>query len=182
MGCLTLEGQGDSPASLAQDTSLQIVACPGLRREVETVYNSILYNLETDPDLCMTDIAVMVSDMSRYKPVVDSVFSRQPARIAYNLVDSNARTESVFAQAVLAVMELSRGTFSRKEVFALLRNPCVMQRWGYGPEALVSGSAGPMRWASSTVMKTRPPTPELPLPAGFFPGVRDWSGCGSPVS
>ncbi len=135
-GLLTLEGQGGKPAPLAQDTSLQIVACPGLRREVETVYNSILHNLEADPDLCMTDIAVMVSDMSRYKPVVDSVFSRQPARIAYNLVDSNARTESMFAQAVLAVMDLSRGSFSRKEVFALLRNPCVMQRWGYGPEAL----------------------------------------------
>ena len=26
-----------------------MVACPGIRREVETVYNSILYNLETDP-------------------------------------------------------------------------------------------------------------------------------------
>lgn len=135
-GLLTLEDPGDSPAALAQDTSLQIVACPGLRREVETVYNSILYNLETNPDLLMTDIAVMVSDMSRYKPVVDSVFSRAPARITYNLVDSSARTESVFAQAVLAVMELSRGSFSRKEVFTLLRNPCVMQRWGYGPEAL----------------------------------------------
>lgn len=135
-GLLTLEGKEDSPAPQVQDTSLQIVACPGLRREVETVYNSILYNLETDPDLCMTDIAVMVSDMSRYKPIVDSVFSRQPTRIAYNLVDSSARTESVFAQAVVAVMELSRGSFSRKEVFALLRNPCVMQRWGYGPEAL----------------------------------------------
>ncbi|WP_372678527.1 exodeoxyribonuclease V subunit gamma [Desulfosarcina sp.] len=135
-GLLTLEEQRQSPATLAQDTSLQIAACPGLRREVETVYNNILYNLETNPDLCMTDIAVMVSDMSRYKPVVDSVFSRQPARITYNLVDSSARMESIFAQAVLAMMDLSRGTFSRKEVFALLRNPCVMQRWGYGPEAL----------------------------------------------
>ncbi len=135
-GLLTLEGWGDSPLTLAQDRSLQTMACPGIRREVETVYNSILFNLERDPDLCMTDIAVMVSDMSRYKPVVDSVFSRQPARIAYNLVDSNARMESVFAQAVLAVMELSRGTFSRRQVFALLRNPCVMQRWSYGPEAL----------------------------------------------
>ncbi|MCB2147102.1 MAG: exodeoxyribonuclease V subunit gamma [Deltaproteobacteria bacterium] len=135
-GLLTLEGPSDRHLPLRQDTSLQIMACPGIRREVETVYNSILYNLETDPDLRMTDIAVMVSDMSRYKPVVDSVFSRRPQRIAYNLVDSNARTESVFAQAVLAVMELSRGSFSRKEVFALLRNPCVMQRWRYGPETL----------------------------------------------
>ena len=119
-----------------QDTSLQIVACPGLRREVETVYNSILYNLETDPELCMTDIAVMVSDMPRYKPVVDSVFGQKPACIAYNLVDASASMESVFAQGVLSFITLARGTFSRKEVFDFLSNPCVMQRWMITPETL----------------------------------------------
>jgi len=121
---------------LPQDRSLQILACPGLRREVETVYNSILYNLETDADLCMTDIAVMVSDMSLYKPVVDSVFSQQPVRIAYNLVDASASMESVFAQGLLSFMNLARGTFSRKEVFEFLRNPCVLQRWRITPETL----------------------------------------------
>ena len=144
-GLLTLDAQATETLPLNQDTSLQVLACPGIRREVETVYDSILYNLETDPNLCMTDIAVMVSDMSRYKPVVDSVFNRQPARIDYNLVDSNARTESVFAQAVLALMNLSRGSFSRKQVFDLLRNPCVMQRWGYAPEALSIW----IRWADA---------------------------------
>lgn len=135
-GLLTLGDGEDATLPHSQDTSLQMMACPGIRREVETVYNSILYNLESDAQLCMTDIAVMVSDMSRYKPLVDSVFSRQPGRIAYNLVDSNTRTESVFAQAVLAVMDLARGNLSRKQVFDLLRNPCVMQRWGYGPDTL----------------------------------------------
>ncbi|HSO19535.1 MAG TPA: exodeoxyribonuclease V subunit gamma [Desulfosarcina sp.] len=133
---LTLESRGGASMPLSQDASLQIVACPGIRREVETVYYSILHNLENDPDLCLTDIAVMVSDMSRYKPIVDSVFDRQPHRIAYNLVDSQARTESVLAQAVLALMALARGNFSRKQVFDLLRNPCVMQRWDYGPDTL----------------------------------------------
>ncbi|MGA6925686.1 MAG: exodeoxyribonuclease V subunit gamma, partial [Desulfosarcina sp.] len=133
---LTLDADPGGRSPLAQDTSLQIMACPGIRREVETVYDSICTNLERDPDLCMTDIAVMVSDMARYKPVVDSVFNRHPRRIAYNLVDSNARTESIFAQAVLAIMALARGDFSRKGVFDLLRNPCVMQCWNYGPQAL----------------------------------------------
>jgi exodeoxyribonuclease V gamma subunit len=135
-GLLTLAMHDDSQSVLLQDTSLQIMACPGIRREVETVYNSILYNLETDPELNMTDIAVMVTDMSRYQPVVDSVFNGEPQRITYNLVDANAHTESVFAQAVLAFMALSQGTFSRKEVFDLLRNPCVMQRWDFDAEAL----------------------------------------------
>ncbi|WP_319525559.1 exodeoxyribonuclease V subunit gamma [uncultured Desulfosarcina sp.] len=144
-GLLTLDTEDGPPAALAQDRSLQIAACPGIRREVETVYDSILYNLEADPSLCMTDIAVMVSDMARYKPVVDSVFSRQPDRIAYNLVDSVARTESVFARAVVAIMELARGNFSRKQVFDLLRNPCVMQKWRYDTDALALW----IRWADA---------------------------------
>jgi len=144
-GLLTLDAENGPPAALAQDRSLQIVACPGIRREVEAVYDSILYNLEAEPTLCMTDIAVMVSGMARYKPVVDSVFGRQPNRIAYNLVDSVARTESVFARAVVAIMELVRGNFSRKQVFDLLRNPCVMQKWRYNSDALTVW----IRWADA---------------------------------
>lgn len=133
---LTLDEGQDDQAALVQDASLQIMACPGIRREVETVYDSICTNLEMDPALCMTDIAVMVSDMTRYKPVVDSVFNRQPRRITFNLVDSHARTESIFAQAVLSLVALARGDFSRGRVFDLLRNPCVMHRWAYGSDAV----------------------------------------------
>ena len=133
---LTLDTAAAMAERLPQDTSLQVVACPGIRREVETVYDSIVHNLESDARLCMTDIAVLVPDMSRYKPVVDSVFNRQPRRIAYNLVDSAARTESVFAQAVQAFIELARGAFTRKQVFDLLRNPCVMKKWRYGRDDL----------------------------------------------
>lgn len=135
-GLLTLEPSDDALPAMAQDTSLQVMASPGIRREVERVYHSIRYNLENDPDLCMTDIAVMVTDMSRYKPVVDSVFSRQPSRITYNLVDAHARTESLFARAVLSLMTLAQGNFSRKAVFDLLRNPLVMRRWAYGTDEL----------------------------------------------
>ncbi|WP_054694526.1 exodeoxyribonuclease V subunit gamma [Desulfosarcina cetonica] len=132
-GILTLD---PAPLDRQQDRSLQITACPGIRREVESVYHSILYNLEADDTLCMTDIAVLVSDMTRYKPVVDSVFNRQPSQISYSLVDARASSDSVLAQAILSLMTLAQGPFSRQAVFDLLRNPCVMQQWDYGPEAL----------------------------------------------
>ncbi|MFH0728991.1 MAG: exodeoxyribonuclease V subunit gamma [Pseudomonadota bacterium] len=113
-----------------QDRSLQITACPSIHREVETVYNSILYNLERDATLRLTDIAVLVPDMSPYKPVFDSVFNRHPRSISYNLVDANAEMESAYGQGVMAILKLARGRFSRKEVFELMMNPCFMSRWG----------------------------------------------------
>ncbi len=131
---LTL-GQADiARQDLAQDASLQIGACPGIFREVEAVYNSILSNLQRDERLRLTDIAVLVPDMASYKPVLQAVFDRYPPMIAYNLADARAREESRYGQAVLGLLALCRGRFSRREVFDLLLNPCVMQKWGVGPE------------------------------------------------
>jgi len=119
-----------------QDRSLQIIACPSIFREVETVYNNILYNLEKNDKLLQTDIAVMVPDMTAYKPVFDSIFKRSEKRILYNIVDFNAQIESVYGQAVLAILDLVSGRFSRKEVFELMMNPCFMSKWEIGSEQI----------------------------------------------
>jgi exodeoxyribonuclease V gamma subunit len=142
---LTLSHEKDLTNRLPQDTSLQIIACPGIYREVETVYNSIIYNLEKDEGLQLTDIAILVPDISRYKPVMDSVFNRNPRRLSYNLVDSRADIESVYGQAVLNVLELAAGRFSRKEVFDLILNPCFMNKWQIGSEEIDIWAG----WASS---------------------------------
>jgi len=132
----TLSTELDVSQKLPQDTSLQIIACPGIYREMETLYNSILYNLERNEKLQLTDIAVLVPDISKYRPVFDTVFNRYPKCLAYNLVDSSADIESVYGKAVLRILELAEGRFSRKEVFDLLLNPCFMNRWQIGPEEI----------------------------------------------
>ncbi len=126
---LTLSTQKNAQDKCRQDRSLQIFACPGIYREVETVYNSILHNLETDRTLRLTDIAILVSDISRYKPVIDSFFHSGTGRLSYNLVDSRADTDSVYAKGLLLLLEMASGRFSRKEVFDLIANPCFMQKW-----------------------------------------------------
>ncbi len=114
----------DPDTRITQDTSIQIASCPELYREVEAVYNSILYNLERSKTLRMTDIAVMVPDMVRYGPVIHSVFSREPQLLSYGIIDSTAITDSLFAQAMLSLIEIAAGSFNRSEVFSLARNPC----------------------------------------------------------
>jgi exodeoxyribonuclease V gamma subunit len=126
---LTVQHHHDSAPKFCQDTSLQIVACPGRFREVETVYNSILYNLNKNTDLKLTDIAIQVPDISTYKPYFDAVFDRRPKAITYNLVDAHADTESLYGKAMLQLLELASGRFSRREIFDLLLNPCLMQKW-----------------------------------------------------
>ena len=114
---LTLSSADNNTGRSDQDRSLQVVACPSVYREVETVHNSILFNLEQNDHLQLTDIAILVPDISTYKPVFDSVFNRNPKRLAYNLVDSYAEIESVYGKAILGIMALATGRFSRNEVF-----------------------------------------------------------------
>lgn len=125
-----LLGTAAAKTRLAQDASLQIVGCPGIAREVETVYNSILHNLQTDPTLRQTDIAVLVTDMPKYRAALQAAFERPPCRLQYNLVDYNAADTSTFGQAVLGMLDLALESFARSRVFQVIVNPCFLARLG----------------------------------------------------
>jgi exonuclease V gamma subunit len=122
----------DTPGArrLPQDTSVQIVACPGPLREVETVYNSILDNLHRNPALRQTDFAVLVTDMPRYRPILQAVFERPPRHLQYNLVDFSAAGLSLLGQALVGMLDLALESFTRSRVFEVLLNPCFLARLG----------------------------------------------------
>jgi exonuclease V gamma subunit len=43
----------------------------------------------------------------------------------------NAEIESLYGKATLKLLELASGRFSRREIFELLLNPCLRQKWGF---------------------------------------------------
>ena len=119
-----------------QDTSLQVIACPTIYREIEYVYNSIIYNINNYSNLLLTDIAVLAFDLNKYSNVIKSVFGRTPVEsfeintdinhksfLAYNLSDSSAKNESIFGQALLKGLLLVKSNFSRKDFFDFINNP-----------------------------------------------------------
>jgi exonuclease V gamma subunit len=116
--------------SLDQDCSLQILGCPGMVREVETVYDSILANLHDQPDLKQSDVAVLTTDMELYRPVLQAVFERRERRLHYNLGDFSAAGVSIFGQALVGMLDLALDAFTRSRVLAVLLNPCFLNRLG----------------------------------------------------
>jgi exodeoxyribonuclease V gamma subunit len=129
---------GTNHVSLPQDTSLQIVACPSSYREIETVYQSILDNLNRDPALRQNDVAVLVTDMARYRPVVQAVFDRQSRLLSYSLADFSAAGVSLYGQALLDFLDLALESFARSRVFKVLLNPCVLAKLGVDREQAAS--------------------------------------------
>jgi exodeoxyribonuclease V gamma subunit len=119
-----------------QDDTLQILACPEIHREAETVHQGIVDALLRDPSLRPDDIAVLVPNMDKYRHVLAAVFGRtgegDPGHVPFNLSDASASSESDYARAVRGLFALARGRFSRKEVFALAANPCFRAAPGTG--------------------------------------------------
>ncbi|MBR4616882.1 MAG: exodeoxyribonuclease V subunit gamma, partial [Kiritimatiellae bacterium] len=124
-----------------QDASLQIVAAPGIRREVEMVYNAILGAVWPKDDdapgrpwsRCkFSDIAVLVPDMATYRPVIESVFDGR-GQIPYGLIDTTASEDSTYLRGFLDLMALAREGLSRETLFAVLDNPCVQRALSFGP-------------------------------------------------
>ncbi|MDB5048275.1 MAG: hypothetical protein JWO30_1346 [Fibrobacteres bacterium] len=131
-----------------QDDSLQILACPEIHREVETVHQGILDALLRDPALRPDDIAVLVPDMGKYRHVLTAVFGRteegDPGHVPFNLSDASASSESDYARAVSQLFGLAKGRFSRKELFTLAANPCFRSGLGLD-EAILRAWSG---WTS----------------------------------
>ena len=115
---------------LPQDTSLQIIACPGVMREVETVYNSILHNLQGDPSLKQNDIAVLVTDMTKYRAACRGFSSgrRGACSTISSITVPPARAPS--ARPCWGCSNWRWNPLRRSRVFSVLLNPCFLARLG----------------------------------------------------
>lgn len=121
---LSILNKKEPEQNIQPDCSLQIFGSPSLRREVETVADSILANLKADPTLSQTDIAILVPDMDAYQQHLRSVFYEVGSGLHYNLSNINAGTESLFANALICALQTAVGTFTRPEIVRLWQNPC----------------------------------------------------------
>ncbi len=133
-------------AKCRQDASVQIVGAPGVRREVEMVYNAILGSVARPdgvtgerpwPDCSFSDIAVIVPDMATYRPVIEAVFDAR-GEVPYGLVDASVCDDSSYLRGFLALMELGRKGLNRARLFNVLENPCVQRALGFAREDVVA--------------------------------------------
>ena len=119
--------------SLRADGSLQVLACPGIRRELEVVAAEIWRCLRTQPDLRCNDIAVIVPESRKdtYLSQVGAVFA-ESHDLPHHVVDLPPAGGHRLAEAAQMLLDLPFSSFSRKELVPLLTHPSVMARF---PEA-----------------------------------------------
>ncbi len=128
-------------SSKEQDATLQFWNAPEIKREVETLYDSIVHTVRLHPQIRFHDIAVFVSDLDKYSPIIRQVFDERNRegheRIPFTLIDGTT-SESLYAKGVGDIMSLAGSAFTRRDVFNLLENPCIQEATGISNDLLAS--------------------------------------------
>jgi len=116
--------------TLRADDSLQILACPGIRRELEVVAAEIWRCLRAQPDLRCNDLAVIVPELRKdaYLSQVGAVFA-ESHDLPHHAVDLPLGGGHRLAEAAQMLLDLPFSSFSRKELVPLLTHPSLMARF-----------------------------------------------------
>ena len=130
--------QAGSLDLLDTDRSLEVHSCHSLTRELEVLQDQLLALFAT-PDAPMPqDILVVTPDLEKAAPLIDAVFGtvEEKRRIPYIITGlGNTRTNSV-AIALLDLLAILPSRITANQVFALLQQPLVAQRFQLSNEDL----------------------------------------------
>ncbi len=120
----------DRPAAASDDPSVRLLACPGVRRELEVIGGEITAMLAADPTLGLSDIAILLAPdgCERYQAQIGAVFD-ELGGIAHRRLELPLAGESRVVEAVDALLDLPLGRFTRAELLGLMVHPAVLARF-----------------------------------------------------
>ncbi|MEH0791618.1 exodeoxyribonuclease V subunit gamma [Vibrio parahaemolyticus] len=131
----TNEGKG---LILESDDSLTLHGSFSPQREVEVLHDYLLNEFNQDNSLNPQDVVVMVSDIDKYSPHINSVFSGAPKDryIPFSVSDRTAAAEAPVLQVFLDLLSIGIGRQEATKVMEILEVPSVMRRFEIDPDGL----------------------------------------------
>ncbi|OYQ75733.1 exodeoxyribonuclease V subunit gamma [Wohlfahrtiimonas sp. G9077] len=102
------------------------------RREVEGLYDQLLKAFNEDPTLEPKDIIVMVSDIDRYRPMIEAVFGSpfEPrVKIPFTISDFTLGKHEPILEAFLLLLSMSESQFTVSEILTLLDIPEIGEKF-----------------------------------------------------
>lgn len=126
------------------DGSIRLVSAHSPLREVQRLYDQILYWLDNTPNLKPRDIVVMVPDINQYAPYIDAVFSSHKAstvagneyRIPWAIADQAIAQENPIIDSFLSLLKLPDSRFLASEVQDWLEVGAIARRFELSQDEL----------------------------------------------
>ncbi|AKF11125.1 exodeoxyribonuclease V subunit gamma [Sandaracinus amylolyticus] len=125
------------------DGSVQLLACPSIRRELETVATEIWSLIDgsqaSERPYRFHEIAVLVNgpDRDRYLPHLEAVFA-EAHDLPWNAADLALAARSRVADCALRLIDLPASSFTRAALLEILAHPLVLARWSDADPARVA--------------------------------------------
>jgi exodeoxyribonuclease V gamma subunit len=109
------------------EPAIEILACPGIRRELEIIADRIWELVAADPTLRLDQIAVLVASNQRalYQAHVPSVLHER-CGMPHHMIDLPLGRQSRVAEAVGLLLDLPLGALTRAELTAVLLHPAIL--------------------------------------------------------
>lgn len=112
------------------DGSIHINACYTVAREVEVLYNYLVYLVDQKQEaLSPRDIVVMVSDIDSYAPYIKAVFNNAPYKFRYIIADESYHDSDNIFTALHAILSLNEENFKAEAVLQLLDSSLIRRRF-----------------------------------------------------
>jgi exodeoxyribonuclease V gamma subunit len=157
------------------DTSIQIHSCHSKLREIQVLHDFLLDNLNTNPDLTFSDIAVMAPDIGEYSECVSNVFSvSNGPQMQYTITDKTLQDSSPVSVVFLEILSLVNSRFTFTSIINILENEAVRDKFNISLDEIVQIknwlSETHINWARDPEHKTTlnlPPTSENTWKSGI---------------
>jgi exodeoxyribonuclease V gamma subunit len=158
----------DACVEVPVDDSVEIGICHSPLRECQVLHDTLLRKMDMDSALKPEDILVIVPEISRYAPYIESVFRRDEnnARpfIPWNLSDVSVADEHPLIRVFLQLLALPTSRFTFSEVISFVDVALIAQNFNIEPQRLEELLAllrkSEVRWGLNAEHKL-----ELGLPA-----------------
>ena len=119
------------------DETISISACYTIAREVEVLYNFLVYLVDQKKErLSPRDIAVMVTDIDAYAPYIKAVFKNAPYPFHFTIADESYASGDTLVSALTAVLKINRYNFYAEDVLQLLDLAYIRRRFNINNVAL----------------------------------------------
>jgi len=130
---LNLENFADTKSEQvsSKDKSVRIHSCHSPVREMEVLKDNILMLLESDRDLNLGDILVMIPDIEKYSPYINSVFSGNTdgKKLSFSIADRSLKSENHAATAFINILNLFKTRFEASAVSDLLEERIIYKKF-----------------------------------------------------
>lgn len=115
------------------DRSIRIHSCHGPMREMEVLRDNILMLIENDEDLNFGDILVMIPDIEKYSPYINSVFSREidNKKIPFSIADRSFASENKASGAFIKLLEIFKTRFEASIVLNIFEEKIIHEKFNF---------------------------------------------------